>query len=488
MQPFIQSKIKLTSQQLDLLNGWTASMGKDSKKFFVHVLMCHKQSRLKHDFDEWKGVPCPRKTFIHEYCREYQWDDVAPFMKRLPYIQEEGICFRYKIHEELIDDFVEAGQAQLLNVKQCMLGQYFDSEGKLLNKLIKPFNSQEPCQVDVQAAIWKLNHEKQKWEAETDQQVKSKLYRRWLHNLNCFQGIMERVVRVNYDKKYVWYSQELVQPDEGLRFYEMGGGLQCASSDFREYLLITSPVINVDVVKCHPNIVRQSMEDMGMKPVALIDMIEGNLYIEGCKLATKSIKKALCAVINGARRVYTLNAKYAIPKIVLEDPQVKPEERRNQLRILNNYLKKLEDEIKAWSKELPNHERIAKVSAFLQAKEVMQLKELKALQVNDQHDGALITSYKDIPQATNLQIIPKPISQGPQQFIPMEAIQGNFVDAIIAMGNRTVAQGGDPTFFYSPKKGLITPPTKPHTHKNTGGHQDSASDYDFQSLSGSSIL
>jgi len=450
MTPYIQKNVKFTKEQLGLVNSWTADMNSDSKAFFIHALVCQRQLRMKSDYEEWQGLPLPRATFIHVYCRDYQWEQVQQYMTRAPYSQEDGICFRYKVDETLIDEFIAAGETFLLSFSNIQHDSLFDIDGNRLNKLIRPFSSSPSTQIDIAQGInWLLREKRLLSRFDLTPVERERLRRRYLHNLNCFQGILERLTSIDYQKKQACYSQQLIQPDEGLRFYELGGGLQGASKNFREFLLASSPVLNVDAIKCHATIAHDELSKLiGDAPTGLEQFLNGSIIIDGCKLSLSTVKTAVLAVINGAKLVNKLIPSFTIPKLVLQDNNTSGDEKKEQLSLLIEYLRKVSENITTWVKTLPKHKRISTTSAYLQALEVKYLSPLKDIQSNDQHDGALVPI--DIPSLSTgpLQVSPKPIStpdpyhsvpssKGPLEFIPF--VPGSIVDTIEATGARLIA-------------------------------------------------
>lgn len=264
---------------------------------------------------------------------------------------------------------------------------------------------------------------------------------------------MERIVYLNNEKRQAVYVQELVQPDEGLRFYEKGGGLQGTSRNFREYLLFTSPVLNVDAVKCHATIAHDEMTKLGIDS-GLRGLLEGNVSIENSKLTNSTIKTAILAVINGAKLVKKLTEHFTIPSLVINDPNLlaaTQDDKQKELNLLVSNLNGIASAIKTWSKTLPKHNRIATVSAVLQELEVKYLAPLKTTATNDQHDGAILPNNTSIPNTNTLKLLPKPISDADTRF--SETVNEktyefvsfntngpkNMFDAIVATGTRLQA-------------------------------------------------
>lgn len=463
MNTFIQSSIKLTKSQLNWLNSVTRGMNSDTKKFFIHTLKNQLSRRILKDYESWKGVPIPR-TFIHKHCRNYKYSEVKDFITRKPYFKEFNICFRYRLKESLIDEFILAGEDFLLSWSAIQDDWFYDQEGNSLNKLIKPFSSASSTPIDLGFGMGWLKKEKERLETVTDIKVRDSQYRRYLHNLSCYQGMLERLTSIDYKKRRAEYSQELIQPDKGLRSYELGGGLQGASRNFREMLLITSPVINYDAVKCHATIAHQEMKKHNIDS-GLQELLDGTLSSPHPDIPVSLTKTAILATINGARVTCRLNKRLTIPRLIIEAfPESSRKEQKLYLRALVDYLSKTANAVKQWSKTIPKHKRIAKVSALLQSIEVEELKPLLNIACNNQHDGALVrtdinlqTTLPPKSQNNRLRIVAKPISQpdpnnseiicGQEvKILLLNLLEGptNMVDIIMATGDRLQAVNNSP--------------------------------------------
>jgi hypothetical protein len=459
MEPFIQSGLKQTREQHEMLAQITAGANPDSFKLFIHVLKCQLQRRVTKDYEDWKGVPLPRETFIHVYCRNYKWQDVSHIMRRAPYDKEQKKCFRYRIQEQWVDDYIRAGEGYLLNVNRIKEEPFVDEQGQPCKKFIKPITHTRTTQIDVGYGIQWLQREKERLQNHKYPSARQKEAerRKYIHNLNCFKGILERKTEANWKKLQIKYSQELFQPDPGLRLYEKGGGLQCASQNFREYLLISSPVLNVDAEKCHATIAHIETSKRGLD-AGLKDLLQGKVNIPGCMLTQQAQKIAMLAVINGAKLINSLAPNLTIPNIVKRDPntQGRPEEfLKQQLRILNEALKKVQCAMSQWLKEFSNKETRIKLTAhILQSTEVSLLADLKKVQTNDQHDGALIPLGEELPPINTgyIKVTPKPISKPDERYaqeicgktieiIPFSQTgPKNMVDIIMAAGTRHIAE------------------------------------------------
>jgi hypothetical protein len=212
-------------------------------------------------------------------------------MTRAPYDKEAKQCFRYRIDEKWLDNYIKAGEDYLLNFNRIKDEPFINEFGEQFKKFIKPFTKAAPTQIDLGYGIDWLTRERMRIISYpyTSPQERQAEYRRYIHNLNCFQGIVERLVAANWKKRQAHYSQQLFQPDEGLRLYEKGGGLQCASKNFREYLLISSPVLNVDAVKCHATIAHHETERRGLD-AGLKALLEGKFQIAGSALTIATQK------------------------------------------------------------------------------------------------------------------------------------------------------------------------------------------------------
>lgn len=472
--PYIQTNLKLTISQYHYLRELTAGMDSDSRRLFIHTFLCQRQMRAKSDYHAWKGVPLPRKSFIHVYCRNYSWESVEPFMTRAPYYAKEGICFRYRIHEHIIDTFIEKGEDLLLSPSRLQDQWFVDVDGRPLPKLNRPLSSAPPTQVDLGYGIAWLIRQRDRIERTRDSLSDAELASkraRYLHNLNCYQGILERVTSIDYTKRQAEYSQELTQPHEGLRVYEKGGGLQGASRNFREVLLISSPVINYDVVKCHATIAHHEMEKLGISS-HLDEVLSGRVSSPDPLLSVGTVKTAVLAVINGARLVKRLSSRFAIPRLVIEEPLLADKDVSTKARALASlvgYLKGIATSIAKWSKLIPKNEKIAAMSALLQRIEVDSLRDIHDLASNNQHDGALIHNSINIGEVTTgyLDIQPKPISSPdpeesvivcgrPIEIIPFNAGCANIADIIMGAGTRLHATTGYGDWAPTPHKNTIS--------------------------------
>lgn len=442
---YIQQRARLTRSQYEFIEKYTEGMKRHDKVFFRQVLISQAYQRVWDTYASIEGIPIPRATFIRENCRDYQWEEVEHLMRRRPYSQVEHKCYRYRLHEELIEEFLCAGEEYLLSAARIAEETLYGVEGNELNKLCKPFKKGKkkknpkwrgyvepetpaeeevttwmpPTPINYGNAVRYLNEEKARIESGTlTPAQKTKAQARYLNNLHCFQAIVARATNFNYKTQFLEYSQELITPDEGLRSYEVGGGLQCASRDFKAALLYGCGVINLDAVKCHATIAHHEMRKLGIES-GLEDLLAGKAEIFGSNLSKQTIKTAMLAVLNGAKLVNKLNPNFTLPRLVMEDSfggRLSPAFQMIELKRLNKALTKQSSAIREWSKHLPKHPKIQKVSAFLQAKEAELLAALKDIACNDQHDGVLIRiedAHKLNKISTGyLKIEPKPIHEG----------------------------------------------------------------------------
>lgn len=165
MKPYQQKNIKLTKAQLELVNELTSGMQLGSRGLFIQTLICQRHRRLRSDYENWPGVPLPYETFIKVYCRTYSWDDVSHLMTRAPYDKDNGVCFRYKVHEDILDRFIKAGEEHLLSYNHIQKEPFYNLSGKpyerKLNRDPNRVNHKLATQVDLGYGISWLQREKQ---------------------------------------------------------------------------------------------------------------------------------------------------------------------------------------------------------------------------------------------------------------------------------------------------------------------------------------
>lgn len=422
----IKTKLRATKEQLKLYQSWVKGLSPDNQKFVLHVFCCQLQYWLRRDNDRFRGVPVPRETFIHVFCRDYKWEEIKDkdIMWRSGYSIEDGLCIRYAWHEKLIEQFIEAGESHLLSISRVKEDVFYDiATGKKLPKLIKPFDpNMKSTPIDLGYGMGWLIREKN-WIREnaallTNEQLK-KYERGYLHALRCYQSMLERLTSVNYKKMQAEYSQELVEPDEGLRKYEIGGGLQGCNKGLREALLCTSRVHNYDAVKCHATIAKVKMEEQGIDS-GLQDILKDKVETPHRLLKPSTVKTAILAILNGAKLTNKLWRKTTIPQLITQDQSYKHLSKELKQDILNALVQRCESvhlAIKKWSKTIEKHKRIAKVSAYLQSVERDELTQLMSVACNNQHDGALVPFGEYVnPTTTILHITPKPIATRDTRF------------------------------------------------------------------------
>jgi hypothetical protein len=213
------------------------------------------------------------------------------------------------------------------------------------------------------------------------------------------------------------------------------------------------------------------MEKLGISS-HLDEMLSGRVSSPDPLLSVGTVKTAVLAVINGARLVKRLSNRFAIPRLVLEEPLLADKDatiKSRALARLVRYLKGIATSIAKWSKLIPKHEKIAAISALLQRIEVDSLRDIHDLASNNQHDGALIHNSIDINQVTSgyLNIQPKPISTpdpevavsvcGRQiEIIPFNTECANIADIIMGAGTRLHATSGHGDLAPTPHKNTIS--------------------------------
>jgi hypothetical protein len=208
-------------------------------------------------------------------------------------------------------------------------------------------------------------------------------------------------------------------------------------------------------------------------------MLSGRVSSPDPLLSVGTVKTAVLAVINGARLVKRLSSRFAIPRLVLDEPLLADKDVSTKTRALASlvgYLKGIATSIAKWFKLIPKHEKIAAMSALLQRIEVDSLRDIHDLASNNQHDGALIHNSININEVSTgyLNIHPKPISSpdpeesvivcGRQiEIIPFNAECANIADIIMGAGTRLQATTGYGDWAPTP-------------HKNTVSRSDSDAD------------
>jgi hypothetical protein len=201
-------------------------------------------------------------------------------------------------------------------------------------------------------------------------------------------------------------------------------------------------------------------------------MLSGRVSSPDPLLSVGTVKTAVLAVINGARLVKRLSSRFAIPRLVLEEPLLTDKDVSTKARALASlvgYLKGIATSITKWSKLIPKHEKIAAMSALLQRIEVDSLRDIHDLASNNQHDGALIHNSININEVSTgyLNIHPKPISSpdpeesvivcGRQiEIIPFNAECANIADIIMGAGTRLQATTGYGAWAPTPHKNTIS--------------------------------
>lgn len=459
-------------------------MSVDTKAFFTHVLACQLQHRLRHDEEHFAGVPMPRATFVHVYCRGYKWEEInsKELMWRSGYSIEEKRCMCYGLHDELIEEFIVAGEEFLLSFSNIRELAFYDLvTGKKQPRLIKPFYPNVgSTQIDLGYGIGWLKREKE-WIEENKSVLTEKQYNKYVrsyhHALRCFQGMLERLTSINYTKWQAEYSQELIEPDEGLRRYEIGGGLQGCNKGLREALLCTSPVINYDAVKCHATIAKVKMEEMGIDS-GLQELLDNSVTPPHHLLKADTVKTAILAILNGAKLSYKLTSNTTLPRLIKDDTryaEIPPLVQAEMLVALSNRCKHVHASVKTWAKTIEKHERIAKVSAYLQRIETQELAQLMSVATNCQHDGALVPIGVYVsPSTTLLTIQAKAISTPDKRFSsPLRSVgPTNEEDFQFISTQRELCQH-DPN-LYREVVALVPTPAPIPANKNT--------DYISQSL------
>lgn len=389
-----------------MLNQVTQYMNGDTEKLFIHILICHIQELSRKNLDVYLGVPAPRESFIHKFFRKYHWRqlEATKLVRRLPYDKDNGICFRYKLNEEWVLDYVARGADYLLNLSKLKNDDLYDvSSGKAQSKIIKPFKNPfggaKPLvtKVNIEYAVLWLTDLKNKADKATGaEQVTLKA--RYTQALYCFKGIVERTTSRNYKTWEFEYCQELVEPDEGCRMYEVGGGLLGMPKDLRAIMLVHTPVVNIDAVKCHANIAHHEMTTLGIDSglEAYID----NKITDTELITNKSIKVAILATLNGAKAYKKLpidptKARTTLHKLVHNDPTSRhlPYKLKQQaLTILINACQVISAGIKQWSPTLTNSTSMPPTAETFQRTERTHLAELHKHCCSYQHDGALINA------------------------------------------------------------------------------------------------
>jgi hypothetical protein len=137
---------------------------------------------------------------------------------------------------------------------------------------------------------------------------------RLLHNIRCLHKISASILPTMYKGKINLYTPKYINIDTGERVYEIGGGSQGISKDFKLALLKDTDQIVVDMSSAHANIAMHlHIHHFGASPLTAL-LTKG--YGTSLSLTDKDMKIIYLAILNGAST--NLNGKYAHKLTILK--------------------------------------------------------------------------------------------------------------------------------------------------------------------------
>lgn len=130
---------------------------------------------------------------------------------------------------------------------------------------------------------------------------------RLLHNIRCLHKIKASVLSTMYKGTIHLYKPKYINIDTGKRVYEIGGGSQGISKDFKLALIKDTDQTVVDMCSAHANIAMHAhIHYDGFSPLTALLT---NGYGTSLGLLEEDMKIIYLAIINGAST--RLNSKYA---------------------------------------------------------------------------------------------------------------------------------------------------------------------------------
>lgn len=153
----------------------------------------------------------------------------------------------------------------------------------------------------------------------------------------------------------VEYYPEYIQKNAAHRRYEIGGGYQNLSKNFKEAARIGTNQGNYDFEACHPNLFVQMYKHITGKSSVLAEILKDGGYPK-LGLMHKTTKQAVCATLNQAQ-VFGLKAldDKAILNILRKDPSVDESLLPYYLKKITAFLKPLASEVKVVKKYVLKH-------------------------------------------------------------------------------------------------------------------------------------
>jgi len=172
---------------------------------------------------------------------------------------------------------------------------------------------QQQLRINIRALHDKLTKHRQTVEQMPTGAAKEHEQASYEHTARCI-GLIQAQLGETDKQGTATYQPKYVQTEAHLRMYEVGGGYQGLPKAYKDTALTGTEQNNADFKMAHPTILHQiSMHIYGDSP--LTNILKGD-YPKIGTLARKSVKKIVCAAINGCKVSKMLDKhKYAIANI-----------------------------------------------------------------------------------------------------------------------------------------------------------------------------
>jgi len=423
---FTQCSLRVYKLQNEYLQDLLLGENEKTKMWFIHLLNCHLNNLAVNKDDNWLGVPIPW-SFKQKFFQGANVNSLIAkgLITKSGYNQYRHFCTAFKVAPIVIETLDDLAIKELL-VKSGLKKRTYSvlenvslSAKSLIKKNRFKFKDQKECPFNAFGIIAGLRNIHTEFKQQTNLKKRKSLKLKLAHNIRCFQAMLARTTSRDFSSGIFKYIPEYIEPVQGCRLYEVGGGYLNLSKELRSYSMSGAETINVDAVKCHITIAHQHLTKM-FDSSGLEGILNNEINIP--ELTKGSLKIAFLSVLNGARIPRTLNKvasknRFTLQKLILNDEIAGKLNFLGQLKVLivlGTALKKFTKKLSKWMQTCKSFSKMAKTSENLQRYEREYLKDLHNESVSYQHDGGILLSSAliKLKQLSNiLQIELKPMSK-----------------------------------------------------------------------------
>lgn len=418
---FYNTSLTATPKQIEYIKEW--SDNKEQSRLLCHILPC----QFSQSNDEQGKVPLAYTFFIKYGMIGEQHKLVKKgILEYTPFINngddKPGFCSRFKLRENLAQQFLEAGLQELPKAKTAIKAidkewteeieqkqaeeQATKKEGVIFSTLDRPLK------VNTTELLILVDREKTKvFNAKPAD--KQSANARLLHIARCAGTILNKA---SGRKGIVEYYPQYMQKDVSQRGYEMGGGYQGLPKEFKEAARIGTGQENYDFKACHINLFTHMSIHVNGKSV-LEEIMESNNYPEGGTVVRDTIKTACCATINKARtKGLKVGSKNTIPSLIANDPNYDSSLEQYNLNEILRIVGPIASEVTLVEKYIKKHRpELVKqgrgaMSWMYQEIEQLALNEVtKGRLVANEHDGWVGEQKESLRKSQGVVIVNHPL-------------------------------------------------------------------------------